>query len=680
MMSIHSWASQLWTSTWQGVAFIAVVWLVCKYGKGLSSGVRYWLWWLACAKLLIGLVPIHPISVPLLSPSASVTRPLASNLERVEPPTYVTDTPMAPQPGSAPEQGFDPVVLVAIVWGLGVLVRLSIGIRGGLRIRQVLRRAQSVNETGLAGLARQLGVQLGVSRSPRVAESGEITSPLVAGMFHPTIVLPRGFGSALSPEELSLALAHELAHIRRKDLVHGIVPMVAEILFFVLPPAWLACSEWVTEREAACDEEALRQTGAPAAAYGHLLIRLVSLDSHALPAAIGVTAGYQTLKRRLTMIKSFGTSHRTFRWGSGAVALAAILVAPWAVTAQPPPDPQNLLRNSSLEQNSDGWVQGTALDGVSYLRPDKVSHTGSGSLCIIKTEPKFFPVAQWSQPFHYDGKAKHLKVEAWVKAKQATKAIIDVQFLRDAGNGTKENISHAWAAYMGPAEEGGDPVDFDWKLCSGTVAIPEGTQDIVIALQQYGPGSVWFDDITADYSETPGEPLKLPAAPEWSGGPNVVSNGGFEDGLAGWNFGSLPEGVDVPGVTITPDGDTKHGGSQSMLFSKTANAYFPVRTFLQNLPFEKGKYKKVRVSLWMKAENATKVTVPIHLESSGGDGDKVWVFYEGVANDGDKPANHDWKQFVRILNIPASIDSVSIGFEVYGPGKLWADDLEVSFK
>ena len=90
----------------------------------------------------------------------------------------------------------------------------------------------------------------------------------------------------------------------------------------------------------------------------------------------------------------------------------------------------------------------------------------------------------------------HLKLSAFVKAKKMTKAILDVQFVSRDGKET-----HHWAAYIGTKENGDPPVTHDWKRYEGIVEIPQGTQKIVAAVQIYGPGDVWIDDITADYTD-----------------------------------------------------------------------------------------------------------------------------------------------------------------------------------
>ena len=165
-------------------------------------------------------------------------------------------------------------------------------------------------------------------------------------------------------------------------------------------------------------------------------------------------------------------------------------------------DGKSLLTNRGLEEaagdSPKAWTSGAAIPGVEYLWSRDAGHTGKASLCLKKTARRYFPIAQWSQEVDHQGDSPRLKVSAWVKADQATKAILDAQFLKEKGG-----WSHAWAAYIGPKEPEKPPVTHHWKRYEGVVVIPPGTKQIIIAPQIYGPGTVWFDDLDAEYTNDP---------------------------------------------------------------------------------------------------------------------------------------------------------------------------------
>lgn len=173
------------------------------------------------------------------------------------------------------------------------------------------------------------------------------------------------------------------------------------------------------------------------------------------------------------------------------------------------PDVPLALTNPGLEDEDEngnhpkGWSEGAEILGVSYVWSRDTAHNGKASLCLKKTENRYFPVGQWTQTVIRTGDAPRLKVSAWIKADQVGKAILDAQCLNGKGK-----WSHAWVAYLGAKEADDPPVTHDWKRYEGVVAIPPGTAKVIIAPQIYGPGTVWFDDLEASYtSDSATDPL-----------------------------------------------------------------------------------------------------------------------------------------------------------------------------
>jgi RNA polymerase sigma factor (sigma-70 family) len=177
----------------------------------------------------------------------------------------------------------------------------------------------------------------------------------------------------------------------------------------------------------------------------------------------------------------------------------------------------SILANGGFEEGNaknpspDGWQRGAKLAGVEYHWDRDVAHQGKASLHLRKTAQRYFPIAQWFQEVRRTGTTSRLKVTAFVKAKNVTKAILDVQFADQNGAD-----SHKWAVYVGAKENGDPPVTHNWQKYEGIVEIPTGTRTMIVALQIYGPGDVWVDDITADYTEqqaTDPVAASLPAVP-----------------------------------------------------------------------------------------------------------------------------------------------------------------------
>lgn len=180
--------------------------------------------------------------------------------------------------------------------------------------------------------------------------------------------------------------------------------------------------------------------------------------------------------------------------------VGAVIVLAGAVFAQPAPETQNVLTNPGAETGDaspDGWQLGAQIDGVKYSWDQTVACEGKASLCIEKTAQRYFPVAEWSQTVVRKGTQPALQVTAQVKAENMTKAILDVVFYDEGAKW----ISHKWVAFIGSKGQGEPSANHDWKEYTGKVEIPPNTAKLSVALQVYGPGKVWFDDVHARYAQ-----------------------------------------------------------------------------------------------------------------------------------------------------------------------------------
>ena len=151
--------------------------------------------------------------------------------------------------------------LLVLAWLLGLLA-MSLRMLGGLLYVQRLRRYR-VRPLSAAWQERlaALAVRSGVKRPVALLESALVRVPLVVGHLRPVILLPLGTVAGLSPACLEAILAHELAHVLRRDYLVNLLQTVAEVLFFYHPAVWFVASCVRTERENCCDDAATALVG-----------------------------------------------------------------------------------------------------------------------------------------------------------------------------------------------------------------------------------------------------------------------------------------------------------------------------------------------------------------------------------------------------------------------------------
>jgi beta-lactamase regulating signal transducer with metallopeptidase domain len=109
------------------------------------------------------------------------------------------------------------------------------------------------DNAALADYCRRLGV-----KPPQLRESTEVPSPMIVGVTAPVLLLPEGFARH-TEDEVSAALCHELAHIKRRDyLVNAVCQLAA------LPVLWHPVTYGVQQcirrtREMVCDAMAAQE-------------------------------------------------------------------------------------------------------------------------------------------------------------------------------------------------------------------------------------------------------------------------------------------------------------------------------------------------------------------------------------------------------------------------------------
>ncbi|HEX8426555.1 M56 family metallopeptidase [Hymenobacter sp.] len=150
---------------------------------------------------------------------------------------------------------------LVVAWLLGML-GMTLRFLGGLAYVQRLRRYRVAAlpeqwQTRLDALAARTNLR----RPVQILASGLVPGPLVIGWLKPVVLLPISAASGLSGGELEAILAHELAHVMRRDYLFNLLQSVAEILFFYHPAVWFLSNCLRTERENCCDDIATELCG-----------------------------------------------------------------------------------------------------------------------------------------------------------------------------------------------------------------------------------------------------------------------------------------------------------------------------------------------------------------------------------------------------------------------------------
>jgi beta-lactamase regulating signal transducer with metallopeptidase domain len=221
------------------------------------------------------------------------------------------------------------VWLVGVAWLVALLA---------LRLRWLWRtsaRASRDLPARLESQVRATADAMGLRRPPRVRLSDEITGPCVAGLLRPVVLLPPVALDALDDEELATVLAHEFAHVRRRDALANWMQVVVETANFHNPLVWIA-GRWARlERELACDATALAHGRRESCADAVLKVIRLAQAQRRMPRGLPALSEGRHLRRRFAQILDAERPLRPrMSWPMlGVLALIALVLWPLAAPA-----------------------------------------------------------------------------------------------------------------------------------------------------------------------------------------------------------------------------------------------------------------------------------------------------------------------------------------------------------
>ncbi len=280
---------------WQGGLLALATAVGLRLCRRRSSEARYAI---ACAGLTAMLAaPVVTAAFFRTPDSALVSRgnvlPAVPGSEAVVTvPRSSTDEASSPTNAAATGAIRLDAVLPVVVWGwlAGVTALLARFAGGCWRVHRLRAAALAETVSQWQSASERLAVRLRLDVPFRVVESGLVDAPGVVGWMRPVILLPVAILANLTPVQIEAILAHELAHIRRRDYAVNLLQTVAETLLFYHPAVWWVSARVREEREHCCDDAAVEVVGEPAA-YAQALADLASWRSRETALAVGATDG-----------------------------------------------------------------------------------------------------------------------------------------------------------------------------------------------------------------------------------------------------------------------------------------------------------------------------------------------------------------------------------------------------
>lgn len=225
---------------------------------------------------------------------------------------------------------------LALVWLGGSLILLTLLAVGRLRGLAAARSARALQDERLAGLVDDMAGQLGLQRPIEVLVSDRIKVPVVFGWWSPRLMVPETMLES-SEHGLDAIMMHELAHIKRNDVLTQSLAQLMCCLHWPNPLAWMVERRLMIERERACDDIVLL-SGGRASDYARILMDTAGAlraERNPVWAMAAMAEGTDFKDRVLSILDPNARRERPPAVSAVMSAVMILLVAVLVAAAQP---------------------------------------------------------------------------------------------------------------------------------------------------------------------------------------------------------------------------------------------------------------------------------------------------------------------------------------------------------
>jgi bla regulator protein BlaR1 len=210
-------------------------------------------------------------------------------------------------------------------WGGGTLLTAGVAARRIRRFQGLLRLAEPASEP-MRVQVEALAGRLGLRHAPGVWLVPGAVSPMLWALgCRPRLIVPTALWDRLDERQRATLLAHELAHLKRRDHWVRCLELLVTGLYWWFPLVWIARHALREAEEQCCDAWVVWAFPDAARTYAGALLEAVDFLSGiepALPLAASGLGQFGHLKRRMTMIMQ-GTTPRALTW-SGLLAVLGL--------------------------------------------------------------------------------------------------------------------------------------------------------------------------------------------------------------------------------------------------------------------------------------------------------------------------------------------------------------------
>lgn len=224
-------------------------------------------------------------------------------------------------------------VFAMFIWLLGSLAILIFLIKKFSEMRKANKSGEKKVVPGwfdliLIQCARKLNLQV----IPNVVITKKVNSPAIFGMIRPVLLLPTDFFRVTSKKDTENILLHELAHIKRRDLLVKEFETFLTIIYWFNPLFWGVKKQLQHLRELCCDSTVAGVLQRKVKGYRNTLLETARrLLAQPLEPGLGFLGLFEDSDRISMRLKWLDKDTFKFRWLRNTLVVFVIIFVPLCI-------------------------------------------------------------------------------------------------------------------------------------------------------------------------------------------------------------------------------------------------------------------------------------------------------------------------------------------------------------
>ncbi|MDP4272389.1 MAG: M56 family metallopeptidase, partial [Bacteroidota bacterium] len=230
------------------------------FGKHISARWHYVIWFVLLLRLAVPYIIFSPFFISDLFKTASTVDGFADGIKN----QTIISNPVSQSSAllGSIGQAFKTYIsfilsnaeTLFVIWTLGVVIlSLYYFVYNSLFWRRV-KNGTVFTDQNIIKLLEDCKHKLNVQTNISLIQTSGISIPAIFGVIRPWLLMPERVLKIMEYENLRYIILHELAHLKRKDIVINWISLILQIIHWFNPFVWFAFRRMRIDRELACDE------------------------------------------------------------------------------------------------------------------------------------------------------------------------------------------------------------------------------------------------------------------------------------------------------------------------------------------------------------------------------------------------------------------------------------------